>query len=209
MENPPVAENVPAAASPVAAESMPAAPVEAAPIAEKSVPAPASMDAPSEMPAQAPASAPAPAPVAAADELKSESQPAPADANLPVPSANVSDSTKAEDVSTKKKFSIAPLKKVGPIRLVNGFRSSQLRPRISLETQKDVADNVRQWMYERRNKYEKFVDNVLGKASPLGAKQPAPGADAAGNEAAATLAAIAVATPAPVPSEAQRDPSGK
>lgn len=63
------------------------------------------------------------------------------------------------------------MKKVGPIRLVNGFRSSTLRPKIALDEQKDVADDVRQWLYERRNKYEKFVDRVLGRASPITTKK--------------------------------------
>lgn len=71
----------------------------------------------------------------------------------------------------KKKFSFKGLKKVGPIRLVNGFRSSKLRPKIALDEQKDVADDVRQWLYERRNKYEKFVDRVLGRASPITTKK--------------------------------------
>lgn len=67
-------------------------------------------------------------------------------------------------------------KKVGPIRLVKGFRASTWRPKISLDSQKDVADNIRHRLFERRNKYEKFVDRVLGKATKVGpAKQPAPG----------------------------------
>lgn len=67
------------------------------------------------------------------------------------------------------------MKKVGPIRLVNGFRAAIWRPKISLESQKDIADGLRQRIFERRNKYEKFVDNVLGKASPVSEKQQAPG----------------------------------
>lgn len=179
-------------------------------VPEKSVPV--SVDAPAELLVQAPGkSVQEPSESSAAVESKGESQPESAVADSSVQNLNVSDSTKAEQ-NENKKFSISPLKKVGPIRLVKGFRSSQLRPRISLDSQKEVADSVRQWMYERRNKYEKFVDNVLGKASPIGAKQPAPGADSSANDAVPSGGAIGVATPSPVssiPLEAQRDPSGK
>lgn len=93
--------------------------------------------------------------------------------------ATMADSTKAEKSKEKpskekKKSGIKnPLKKVGQIRLVHGFRSSKLRPKIALDEQKDVADNVRHWLYERRNRYERFVDRVLGRASPISVKKPA------------------------------------
>lgn len=103
----------------------------------------------------------------------------------------IADTAKAEKTKSKKekqkpkqKTSFKKgLKKVGPIRLVKGYRAPKLRPKIALDSQKDVADNVRKWLYERRNKYEKFVDNVLGKATPIattpakgtGSKQPVPG----------------------------------
>lgn len=100
---------------------------------------------------------------------------APANASAPV------DMLKTEDTASKKKFSFKGLKKVGPMRLVKGFRASTWRPKISLDSQKDVADSLRKRIYERRNKYEKFVDVVLGKATPVqsSAKQPAPGQPAA------------------------------
>lgn len=204
----PAAEQVSVPAEAVPADSTPAKSVPAA--VEVSADAPASVQAPA--PAEVPAK-PASEPSEVPDSVKSnvDSQPAAPAEDLPAQNLNVSDSTKAEHIE-KKKFSVAPLKKVGPIRLVKGFRTPQLRPRISLESQKEAADTVRQWMYERRNKYEKFVDNVLGKASPVNAKQPAPGADSSLNNAAAALAAIGVATPSPlasIPLEAQRDPSGK
>lgn len=87
----------------------------------------------------------------------------------PVMNATVADKLKLEEAkpSKKKKFSLKGLKKVGPIRLVKGFRASKLRPKIALDSQKDVADNIRQKLFQRRNKYEKFVDVVLGKASPV------------------------------------------
>lgn len=110
------------------------------------------------------------------------STPAPAavPAVVPAPVANATaatDMVKTEQAKpAKKKFSWKGLKKVGPIRLVKGFRAATLRPKIALDSQKDVADNVRQKLFERRNKYEKFVDKVLGKASPVKSeKQPAPG----------------------------------
>lgn len=59
-----------------------------------------------------------------------------------------------------------------PIRLVNGFRAATWRPKISLDQQKDVADTLRQKSFERRNKYETFVNAVLGKASPVPIKKP-------------------------------------
>lgn len=163
--------------------------------------------------------APADSPPAAAEQ-KVEPQSVLAEANVPSQnSSDLADTTKAEPSKPSKKKFFSPLKKVGPIRLVNGFRSSHLRPRISLDSQKDVADNVREWLYDRRNKYEKFVDNVLGKANPISAKAPAPGADSSANDAAAAAAVVAaadaaaggavgVATPA-TPVETQRDPSGK
>lgn len=206
-----------AVAAPNAVEAASVVPVPIEAVPAKLVPA--SVQAPADVPVQAvqspvksvPASSESPAVV----EQKKESQSVLAAANVPAQNSSVTDTTKAEPPkqSPKKKFSFSPLKKVGPIRLVDGFRSSQLRPRISLDSQKDVADNVREWLYERRNKYEKFVDNVLGKASPISAKQPAPGADSAANDAAAAVAAVSavgagVATPSPPP-EAQRDPSGK
>lgn len=213
-----------------------AVPVEAAPL--KSVPA--SVQAPVDESAQAAVQSPVVAPVQAPVEAEAvvaavspaksvpESSEAPAvveqklesQSELSQNSSELADTTKAEPPkSSKKKFSFGPLKKVGPIRLVNGFRSSTLRPRIQLDSQKEVADNVREWLYERRNKYEKFVDNVLGKASPVSAKQPAPGADSAANDAAAAAAvlaaadaaaggAVGAATPA-TPPITQRDPSGK
>lgn len=134
--------------------------------AEVSTPAPASASVPASVPAPASASvlasapAPAPAPVAVASN------------------ATTTDTVKADQAKppAKKKFSWKGLKKVGPIRLVKGFRAATLHPKISLDSQKDVADNVRQKLFERRNKYEKFVDKVLGKASPVKAeKQPVPG----------------------------------
>lgn len=108
----------------------------------------------------------------------STSAPAPAAVPAPVANATASaDMVKTEQAKpAKKKFSWKGLKKVGPIRLVKGFRAATLRPKIALDSQKDVADNVRQKLFERRNKYEKFVDKVLGKASPVKSeKQPAPG----------------------------------
>lgn len=144
----------------------------------------------------APATA-APVPAAAQAQSSTEKSPSSEKSQSSEKSnATAVDAAKSEpsNKSSKKRFSFAPLKKVGTIRLVNGFRSSKLRPKIALDTQKDVADNVREWLYERRNKYEKFVDNVLGKANPLGAKQPAPGAPQ--SDDAAALAAVAP-TPAP------------
>lgn len=91
-----------------------------------------------------------------------------------VTDAPVVDAAKAEPV---KKFSFKALKKVGPIRLVKGFRASALRPKLALDTDKEAADSLRKHLFERRNRYEKFVETVLGKASPVSAaKQPAPGA---------------------------------
>lgn len=208
-----------AVAAPNAVEAASVVPVPIEAVPAKSVPAklvPASVQAPADVPVQAVQSpvksVPASSESLAVVEQKKESQSVLAAANVPAQNSSVTDTTKAEPPkqSPKKKFSFSPLKKVGPIRLVDGFRSSQLRPRISLDSQKDVADNVREWLYERRNKYEKFVDNVLGKASPISAKQPAPGADSAANDAAAAVSAVGagVATPSPPP-EAQRDPSGK
>lgn len=139
-------------------------------------------------------------------------KPAPAaHAEKPAPAANasVADSTKAEQKPepSKKKFNFrAGLKKVGPIRLVNGFRS-KLRPKIALDSQKDVADNVREWLYERRNKYEKFVDNVLGKATPVGVKKPAEKEETE-MTVTQTVSVIPGAVPAVpgIPAPAQRDP---
>lgn len=142
-----------------------------------------------------------------------QSQPASVAENVQIQNSSVADATKAETSKQppKKKFSFRPLKKVGPIRLVNGFRSSKLRPRIALDSQKDVADNVREWLYERRNKYEKFVDNVLGKASPISAKQPAPGANSSAEDSAnSAIAAGGVGVGAPAtPLAVQYDTSGK
>lgn len=81
------------------------------------------------------------------------------------------DTVKADVSKNDKKKSNK--KRFGPLRLVNGFRAASWRPKISLESQKDVADGLRKRLFERRNKYEKFVDAVLGKANPV--KQPAPG----------------------------------
>lgn len=64
-------------------------------------------------------------------------------------------------------------KKAGPLRLVKGFRAAKWRPKISLDTEKSVADKIRRSLNSRRIKYERFVQNVLGKASPLG-KDPVP-----------------------------------
>lgn len=211
-------------------------PVESKPVPLKAVPAPAqvpvdgSVQSPVVATVQAPVEAVAAAPVSPAKSVpessespveKVESPSASPEVNAPSQnSSELADTTKAEPPKTsKKKFSFSPLKKVGPIRLVKGFRASHLRPRIQLDTQKEVADNVREWLYERRNKYEKFVDNVLGKANPLSAKQPAPGADSAANDAAAAAAVLSAADAAAggavgvattvVPPITQRDPSGK
>lgn len=213
-----------------------AVPVEAAPL--KSVPASvqvpvdesvqAAVQSPVVAPAvQAPAEAEAVATAVSPAKSVPESSESPAvveqkvESQLSQNSSELADATKAEpSTSSKKKFSFGPLKKVGPIRLVNGFRSPHLRPRIQLDSQKEVADNVREWLYERRNKYEKFVDNVLGKANPIGAKQPAPGADSSANDAAAAAAvlaaadasaggAVGIATTPATPPITQRDPSGK
>lgn len=125
----------------------------------------------------------------------------------PAANASAADSTKAEQSKpSKKKFSFKGLKKVGPIRLVNGFRSSKLRPKIQLDNEKDVADHVREWLYERRNKYEKFVDNVLGRATPVETKKPT-------EETMTVTQSVSVIPGAPavpsVPAPAQREPSGK
>lgn len=97
-------------------------------------------------------------------------------AEIPPTNATAVDTLKADTKpSTKKKFNIKNVKNAGPIRLVKGFRATTWRPKISLDSQKELADNIRNRIFERRNKYEKFVDKVLGKPTPGGAKQPAPG----------------------------------
>lgn len=76
------------------------------------------------------------------------------------------DATKADTKKTKKNT---------PLRLINGFRATNWRPKISLETQKDVAEKLVKKLHDRRIKYEKFVDSVLGPADPL--KPSVPGAE--------------------------------
>lgn len=88
------------------------------------------------------------------------------------------DSAKSAVTAPAKKRKIA---KFSPKRLIKGFRAASWRPRVSLESQKDVVDSLRKRIFERRNKYESFVNTVLGKATPVKqsvapVKQPAPGA---------------------------------
>lgn len=96
-------------------------------------------------------------------------------ANSEVPA---NDSAKSTVIVPAKKRKIA---KFSPKRLIKGFRAAAWRPRVSLESQKDVVDSLRKRIFERRNKYESFVNTVLGKATPIKqsttpVKQPAPGA---------------------------------
>lgn len=95
-------------------------------------------------------------------------------------------SSEAPTVDSAKSGAVVPAKKrkiakFSPKRLIKGFRAASWRPRVSLESQKDVVDRLRKRIFERRNKYESFVNIVLGKATPVKqsvapAKQPAPGA---------------------------------
>jgi len=168
----------------VAAVAAVEAPVESIVSPAKSLPAEEAAEKPAAVeaaPAPAMEVAPAPASVVVSTEkdLKPEKPadvPAPAPAPAAASNATAVDALKAEqEKPAKKKFSWKGLKKVGPIRLVKGFRPEKLRPKIALDTEKEIADNVRQKLFERRNKYEKFVDHVLGKASPV-KKEPVPGA---------------------------------
>lgn len=122
---------------------------------------------------------------AAEDSAAAAVVPAPAPAQPEASNATAVDTVKSGVTKSQKKkpFNLKNVKKIGQIRLVKGFRPANLRPKISLDTQKDVADKLRKSLFERRTKYENFVNNVLGKASPVKQsskkptkKQPAPGA---------------------------------
>lgn len=92
---------------------------------------------------------------------------APVAADAPVTAAEVAIAA-TTDATAVAADEVKSDTKKSPLRLVKGFRAAKWRRKISLDTEKNLADNVRKNINSRRIKYERFVKNVLGKASPVG-----------------------------------------